>query len=61
MPVVRISLLAGRTAEQKAKVAAAVTKAMVEHAGSTEERVTVIFDDMPRENWAIAGKLMSES
>jgi 4-oxalocrotonate tautomerase len=60
MPVVRISMIAGRSKEQKAKVAAAVTQAMVEHARSTAEDVNVIFDEQPRDNWAIAGKLLSE-
>jgi 4-oxalocrotonate tautomerase len=60
MPVVRISLISGRTNEQKAKVAAAVTQAMVDHAGSTAEHVNVIFEEQPRNNWAISGKLLSE-
>lgn len=59
MPVVRISLIEGRTKEQKAKVAAAVTQAMVEHAGSTADHVNVIFDEQSRENWALSGKLLS--
>jgi 4-oxalocrotonate tautomerase len=58
MPVIRISLLAGRTAEQKAKIAAAMTNVMVEHAGSTPEHVNIIFEDLPRSDWAIAGKLL---
>jgi 4-oxalocrotonate tautomerase len=60
MPVVRISLIAGRSKEQKAKVAAAVTQAMVDHAGSTADHVNVVFDEQSRENWAISGKLLSE-
>jgi phenylpyruvate tautomerase PptA (4-oxalocrotonate tautomerase family) len=34
---------------------------MMEHAGSTADQINVIFDEQPRENWAIAGKLLSES
>lgn len=59
MPVVWISLIEGRTKEQKAKVAEAVTRAMVEHAGSSADHVNVIFDEKSRENWAITGKLLS--
>jgi 4-oxalocrotonate tautomerase len=59
MPVVWISLIEGRTQDQKARVAEAVTRAMVEHAGSSPDQVNVIFDDKSRENWAITGKLLS--
>lgn len=59
MPVVRISLLEGRSKEQKARVAAAVTQAMVEHASSAADDVHIIFDEQARENWAISGKLVS--
>lgn len=60
MPVIRISMLAGRSEEQKSKLAAAVTEAMVEIAGSSADHVNIIFDEQPRENWAIAGKLLSK-
>lgn len=61
MPFIRISLFPGRTKEQKAKVAAAVTQAMVEHAGSREADVTIIFEEQPQENWAASGKLLSDN
>lgn len=60
MPVVRISLLSGRTKEQKAKLAKAMTDAMVEHAGSTADHVNVVFDEQSAENWALSGKLLSD-
>lgn len=56
MPVLRVSLLKGRSAEQKAKAAAALTEAVKVHLGSRPEDVTVIFDEQAPENWAIAGK-----
>jgi 4-oxalocrotonate tautomerase len=60
MPVVRISLLEGRTKEQKSKIVADVTKALVDHAGSTPEHVNVIFDEQSRDNWGLSGKLLSK-
>lgn len=55
MPVVRISLYEGRSAEKKREVAEAVTEALVRVCGSKREAVNVIFDDVRREDWVIGG------
>lgn len=60
MPVLRVSMLEGRSEEQKAAAAAALTVALEVHFGCRAEDVWILFEDMPRENWAIAGKLLSE-
>ncbi|MBF9235365.1 tautomerase family protein [Microvirga alba] len=60
MPVLRVSMIEGRDNEQKAKAAAALTVALEAHLGCRPEDVTIIFEEEPRENWAIAGKLLSE-
>ncbi|NOZ58085.1 MAG: 4-oxalocrotonate tautomerase [Euryarchaeota archaeon] len=57
MPVVRVTMWKGRTKEQKAKLAEAITRAMVEIAGTEPEHVHIIFEDVEREDWAIAGRL----
>jgi 4-oxalocrotonate tautomerase len=57
MPVVRITMWKGRSKEQKAKLAEAITKAMVDIAGTAPEHVHIIFEDVEKEDWAIAGKL----
>lgn len=58
MPVVQVSLLEGRTTEQKRKLAARITDAMVEEAGARKEAVVVTFVDLPRENYASGGILI---
>ncbi|BAF59886.1 MAG: 4-oxalocrotonate tautomerase [Pelotomaculum sp.] len=60
MPVVNIQLLEGRSVEQKAKIAKAVTDILVEIGGARPEAVTVIFSDIKKSDLAVGGKLASE-
>ncbi len=55
MPVVQIALYAGRTPEQKAALAKAVTKAISETAGIPDEATTIIFQDVPKHDWVVGG------
>lgn len=59
MPVVRIEMLAGRSAEVKQALAAEVTNAVARHCQSDPAHIYVIFEDVPRQNWAVAGKLFA--
>jgi len=61
MPIVRVSMHSGRTAAQKAELARAITEAIVKIARTTPEATTVIFEDVPKENWATGGVLASQS
>lgn len=60
MPVIRIELSAGRTQEQKQKVADDITKAMATHCGCTPESVHVIFVDVTPSDWAVAGRFLGQ-
>ena len=60
MPIVRIEMWPGRTHAQKAELARAITDAMVTIAQTTPEAVTIVFEDVPKENWAEAGTLASD-
>ncbi len=60
MPIVRIELSAGRTAEQKRETARAVTSAMVEHCKCSPESVHVVFIDVLNSDWAVAGRFLSD-
>lgn len=57
MPVVTVETWEGRTVEQKRRLVAAITDAMVEHFGSTAERTYVLIYDIPKQNWGRAGTL----
>jgi 4-oxalocrotonate tautomerase len=60
MPVIQITLLKGRTIEQKRKVAERITAAMVEEAKAVKEAVVVTFVDVEREDYASGGVLMAD-
>jgi len=59
MPVVKIDLLEGKTAKQKEKLAMALLNAFEEN-GIPKEWVSIIFNDLPAENWVISGEMLSE-
>jgi len=61
MPIIRVEMLKGRSAEQKAKLAEAITRAMVEIAKARPEDTNIVFADVERGDWAFAGKLLSET
>jgi 4-oxalocrotonate tautomerase len=61
VPIVEVSLFAGRTAEQKLRTARAISDALVEHAGATPESVHVIFHDVAPADWLQADDLTSVS
>ena len=60
MPLLRVSLWTGRTKEEKAKLARALTDTMVETAGVPPQAVTIQIEELPKENWATGGTLHSE-
>ncbi len=60
MPVVQISMWAGRTEEQKRKMMAGVTKAICESIGCKPGDVTIIVYDIDKKNWGKEGKPASD-
>lgn len=57
MSIVQIELLAGRTVDQKRQLVKKVTDAIVESVNCPPDAVRIILRDMPKEHFAIAGKL----
>jgi len=51
MPLVQITMLQGRTTDQKRKVAKRITDALVEEAGTRREGVVVVFHEVSRESY----------
>ena len=58
MPVVTVDWLEGRTVQQKARVADAVTRAFVDIAKVSKDQVWIVFRDVKRSDWAMAGRLL---
>ena len=61
MPVVNIYMWSGRTEEQKRKLAKGITQVFKDTIGVPPEALHVIFQDIEKNDWAIAGKLCSDS
>ena len=61
MPLITVHMYEGRTIEQKRELVAALTEAIVRIAKTTPEATQVVIQDVPRHNWAQAGKLASDS
>ncbi|HLE34808.1 MAG TPA: 4-oxalocrotonate tautomerase family protein [Nitrososphaerales archaeon] len=59
MPLVTISLWPGRTPEKKEELAKAITDTIVKVLGSKREHVIVVYQDTPKENWYVAGNLLT--
>ena len=60
MPVVTVEMWEGRTIEQKKQLVEGITSAFVK-IGTSPEAVQIIIKDVPKHNWAIGGKLASET
>jgi len=60
MPVVIVEMHEGRSIAQKKLLAEGIT-AEFEKIGTASEKVTIIFRDVPKHNWATGGKLAAET
>ena len=60
MPVITVEWLEGRTPQQKAQLADAITRAFVDVAQVSKEQVWIVFRDVRRSDWAMAGRLLDQ-
>ena len=60
MPVVTVEMWEGRTIDEKKQLVKDITSAFVS-IGTSPEAVHIIIKDIPKHNWATAGKLASEA
>jgi 4-oxalocrotonate tautomerase len=60
MPVIIINMLEGRSAEKKRKLLRKVTDAVVEALEVEPESVRIIINEIPKENFAVAGLPIEE-
>jgi 4-oxalocrotonate tautomerase len=60
MPLIQVTMLTGRTADQKRKLAQRITDAMVEEAGARREAIVVAFHEVSKESYASGGVLMAD-
>ena len=60
MPVVTIKIAGSLKREQKQKIAAEVTATLERHADKPARYTYITFEELPHENWAIGGSLLTE-
>lgn len=60
MPYINIRIAGTLTRDQKAKIAAEITDTLERIALKPKSYTYIAFDELPDENWAIAGKLLDE-
>ena len=60
MPYVSVTLIKGRTVEQKRKIVSRIADVLVEEANAKREAVHVIFYEVEREDVSTAGVLISD-
>ncbi len=59
MPYISIRVAGSLTKEQKQEIAKQVTQTMKDVAEKPESATYVVFDEVPRENWAKSGQLLA--
>jgi 4-oxalocrotonate tautomerase len=60
MPLIQITMLQGRTADQKRRIVQRITDTMVEEAGARREGIVVTFLEVSKESYAAGGVLMAD-
>lgn len=60
MPMLQVSILEGRTPEQKEELIARLTATITETLSVKPESVRVLIQEMPKTNWGIAGQSVAK-
>ncbi len=60
MPILRVEIFEGRSAEKKRELVQGLTAETVRVLECGEASVNVIIDEVKKENWAVGGELYSD-
>jgi 4-oxalocrotonate tautomerase len=60
MPMVQITMLSGRTVEQKRRIAQRITDVLVEEAVTKREGIMIAFHEVAKESYSSGGVLMAD-
>ena len=60
MPVIRVEMFKGRTAEQKKKITKELVDGFIRAAGGKPDAFTVLFTDYEKQDWAVGYEMMNE-
>lgn len=60
MPLIQVTMLKGRSVDQKRKIAERITQTMVDDGKAAKEAVVITFIEITREDYANAGVLLAD-
>lgn len=60
MPYVNVKIAGSVTKEQKKQIAKEITETLERHAHKPPSYTYIVFEELAYEDWAIAGKLLSD-
>lgn len=60
MPIIRVEMLEGRSIEKKRELVTTLTRETARIAGCSEDSIYVVIEDVKKENWGVAGQLLSD-
>jgi 4-oxalocrotonate tautomerase len=60
MPIIQVNMIEGRTVDQKKRLVADMTDAVVKSLGVKPEDVRIILQEMAKHNYAIGGLLFMD-
>lgn len=60
MPIIQVHLIEGRSKEIKQQLISEITEAVSRTLGNAPETIRILLNEVPKENWGIAGVAMSE-
>ncbi len=61
MPIIRIEMLEGRSVAQKQELVEVLSRETARITGCSLDVITVVIEDVKRENWGVAGRLLSQN
>jgi 4-oxalocrotonate tautomerase len=59
MPIIQVHLLEGRSREMKQQLISEITAAVSRTLGNSPDTIRVLLNEIPHENWGVAGLPMS--
>lgn len=60
MPIVRIELFPGRSADKKAEIGREITRVLETVAGISPEATTIVFCEVPPSDWMVGGETYAQ-
>jgi 4-oxalocrotonate tautomerase len=60
MPILRVSMFDGRSIDKKRQLVQKLTEVVTTVCEVEPEHVTIVFDEVSRENWASGGTLVGD-